>query len=349
MYLRNVPQAGVEPKLLQDKRGIERNAGRKRITSDSHKMMLGPKLGICPPLISYSNSRTCSPSLCKHGGARENRLTLVTRASVEILPGGLDDWLIQGARSDFPFVLAEGNLGVPKKVLYRLYLAAVAMFSKGEAAEATVSPTSVILLANPAHQTALNTRKRFILRGEWSAEHELAFTELLLRGSSECAKQSVVWGHRRWIFLRLYGTTRPPDILQALRGWLGPDEWASLPNIPAIIARRELDLTKRACELYPRNYHGWNHWHYIMNVVYVCLGRDTDGEWKELVDEQLREMMKWVEGHVSDYTSMHHLHGLAERFGLDKVALVKQASELKAYYGTHEAVVRYGRLMGGNR
>ena len=290
------------------------------------------------------------PSLCKHRGALENQLTPVISASVEILPGGLDEWLVQGARSDFPFVLAEGNLGVPKKVLYRLYLAAVVMFSKGpngKHGEATVSPTSVILLANPAHQTALNARKRLILRGKLSAERELVFTELLLRGSSECAKQSIVWGHRRWIFLRLYGTTTPSDQLQALRGWLGPDEWASLPSIPAIIARRELDLTKRACELYPRNYHGWNHWHYIMNVAYVCLGQNTDGEWKELVDEQLREMMKWVEGHVSDYTSMHHLHGLSERFGLDKVALVKQASELKAYYSTHEAVVRYERLVAG--
>ncbi|KAF8721191.1 hypothetical protein AX14_010486 [Amanita brunnescens Koide BX004] len=264
-------------------------------------------------------------------------------ASVEILPGGLNDWLVQGARSDFPFVLTEGNLGVPKKVLYRLYLVAAAMFANGKHGEAT----SVILLANPAHQTALNARKRLILRDEWPADRELAFTELLLRGSSECAKQSLVWDHRRWIFLRLYETTTPSDKLKVLRGWLGPEEWARLPRIPASIARRELDLTKRACELYPRNYHGWNHWRYIMNVAYVFLEQDTGGEWKELVDSQFREMMKWVEGHVSDYTSMHHLHGLAERFELDKAALVKQASSLKDYYSTHEAVVRYERLVGG--
>lgn len=267
-------------------------------------------------------------------------------ASVEILPGSLDDWVAQGARSDFPFVLSEGNLGVPKKVLYKLYLTAVAMLFDGKQSNATVSPTSVILLANPAHQTALNSRKRLILRDQWSADRELAFTELLLRGSSECAKQSIVWDHRRWIFLRLYGTIVPSGELLPLSGWLGPQEWDNLPCIPITIVRRELELTKRACELYTRNYHGWNHWRYIMNMTYVRLKQDTDGGWKELVDEQFREMMKWVEGHVSDYTSMHHLHGFTERFGLDKAALVNQASELKAYYNTHEAVDCYARLVG---
>ncbi|KAF8622762.1 hypothetical protein AX15_006849 [Amanita polypyramis BW_CC] len=268
--------------------------------------------------------------------------------SIEVLPGGLDDWAVQGLRSDFPFVFVEGNLGVPKKVLYGLYLAAVTMFTHtgAEPGEAAVASTSVILLANPAHQTALNMRKRLILRNRLSAGRELAFIELLLRGSTECTKQSIMWDHRRWLLLQLYGAAVPPDGLQALNGWLGPLEWGMLPNVPAETARKELSLTRHACELYPRNYHGWNHWRYIMNVTYACLHRTNGTDWKGLVADEFVEMMKWVEGHVSDYTSMHHLHGLAERFGMDKAALLKQASELKARYGTHEAVDCYGRLVG---
>ena len=274
------------------------------------------------------------------------------RESIEILPGGFEDWSIQGARPDFPFVLVEGNLGVPKKVLYRLYLAAVAKFTRADTKQpdsdirVVVSSTSVIIFANPAHQTALNARKRLILRGVLSAELEIAFIDLLLRGSSECAKQSIIWDHRRWIFQRLYGTTAsaPSWRLQALGGWLGPLEWETIPQIPTNVARKELGLVRHACEIYPRNYHGWNHWRYVMNVTYVHLYEGR--EWEELVDEEFREMLKWVEGHVSDYTSMHHLRDFVERFGLEKTVLIQQFSELRAFYASHEAVEKYGRLLG---
>ncbi|KAK2463146.1 hypothetical protein APHAL10511_004801 [Amanita phalloides] len=264
--------------------------------------------------------------------------------SLEIIPGGLDDWLAQGARPEFPFLLTEGNLGVPRNVLYALYLVAVAMFANRQQHQGVIASTSVILLANPAHQTALNARKRLILRGELLAEQELRFTELLLRGSEECAKQSILWDHRRWIFLRLYGAAVPPEWSGMENGWLGPLEWDNIPRMPVTVARKELNLMKRTCEIYPRNYYGWNHWRYIANVIFV--GHQESGEWKQLMTDVRGELMDWVQGHVSDYTAMHHLHGLCERFGQDKGALMRQARELLTYYGAHEAVRCYGRLVG---
>ncbi|KIL68801.1 hypothetical protein M378DRAFT_1057835 [Amanita muscaria Koide BX008] len=266
--------------------------------------------------------------------------------SVEVLPGSVEEWSAQGARLDYPFILVEGHLGIPKKVLYMLYIAAIAMFHRSESEKHIAASTSVVLLANSAHQTALNTRKRLILRRVLSMEREIAFTRLLLCGSSECAKQSIIWDHRRWIFGHLYGTTARvlSDRLQILQGWLDPLEGEKLPSIPADVARKELSLVRHACGIYPRNYHGWNHWRYIMNVVYVYL--DQGKEWKELADEEFSVMMKWVDSHVSDYTAMHHLVGFVERFGLDRTALINQVSDLKAHYASHEALEKYSRLLG---
>ncbi|KAF8633386.1 hypothetical protein AX17_004557 [Amanita inopinata Kibby_2008] len=239
--------------------------------------------------------------------------------SLEIIPGAFQDWAAQGARDDFPFALVDGHLGVPERVLYRLYMSSVSMFTRANAEPRNtvviVASARVILLANPAHQTALNACKRLVLHGQLSAEAELRFTELLLRGSKECTKQSIVWNHRRWMFLHLYGIIQPAshDDLQELRGWLGPLEWDALPNIPADVVGRELELVRHGCELYPRNYHGWNHWRYMMNVVYVLLRLTKGGEeWQSLVVKEREAMERWVGVHVTDLTSRHHVKAFGE-------------------------------------
>ncbi|PFH52110.1 hypothetical protein AMATHDRAFT_46476 [Amanita thiersii Skay4041] len=276
--------------------------------------------------------------------------------SAEIIPGGSEDWKSEDGSTlspDFPFVLIDGNLGVPKKVLYKLYLVAVTMFTRVNIKQfdLIIASTSIILLANPAHQTALNARKRLILQGNLHPEKELEFTQLLIRASDECAKQSIIWHHRQWVFLQLYGAIQlVSDIcktLQPLNGWFGLLELDTLPDVPAGVVQNELSLIRCACEIYPRNYHGWNHWRFMMNIVYVsqCLGKH--GEWMDVMQREYEEVENWVEGHVSDYTSMHHLYGLVERFGLSKPRVKERALELRARYGAHEAVEKYVRLLGG--
>ena len=52
------------------------------------------------------------------------------RKSVEIIPGDWSDWTSSPTEilpsASFPFLLQEGNLGLPQAVLHRLYLASVA-------------------------------------------------------------------------------------------------------------------------------------------------------------------------------------------------------------------------------
>ena len=83
-----------------------------------------------------------------------------------------------------PFLLVEGNLGVPERLLYKLYLKSIKEFAtlrdflrNPSSVDATVGQrllvcTAVIILANPAHDTALNARKRLILSHHWSLDKE---------------------------------------------------------------------------------------------------------------------------------------------------------------------------------
>ena len=147
---------------------------------------------------------------------------------MEIVPGDGSEWFSGESQSTSaehaPFLFVESNLGVPQKVLYKAYVAAVPWFSKAKRALKVLKPTasgghistssaedlryssSVLLLANPAHQTALNARKSLVQHGLLDAALELRFTAALLHVRT-CAKQSLLWHHRRWLLRRLYPTS----------------------------------------------------------------------------------------------------------------------------------------------
>ena len=211
--------------------------------------------------------------------------------------------------ADFPFVFVEGNLGIPKKVLYALYLTAVTVPRNADPHHAEAS-TCVTLLLNPAHQTALNTRKRLVLAGLLSPEKELEFTGLLLCGPLDCAKQSVLWDHRRWCFKRLYDSLGAVNIqmpLPLLHEWYIPEELKLLPKIPQSVIRDEFRIIAHACETYPRNYHAWNHRHFIVGICYALGGAIDEGSeeyWNILIEEHAN-LRRWIDLHVSDYSSMH--------------------------------------------
>lgn len=127
------------------------------------------------------------------------------KISIELLPGDGSDWLGSAPVPHAPFLFINFNLGVPTKHAYKAYLEAVARF---RAVHRTRSPnldviskmltsTAVLLLANPAHETALNARKQLVTSSLLSAPHEPPFTDALFT-LRERAKQSLLWAHRRW-------------------------------------------------------------------------------------------------------------------------------------------------------
>lgn len=294
---------------------------------------------------------------------------LVYSVSVEVLPGGIEEWISNDSPSrpsaDFPFLLLEGNLGIPKKVLYSLYMAATALYKRSSSSSASLSDvvpdlkasTSVILLVNPAHQTAMNARKRLIEADLLSPVKELEYTEVLVRGSSDCAKQSILWDHRRWIFRRVYLLINPVLCLSNTE-YAGDVAPSAFPRIPPDVIRKELAVARQACERYPRNYHAWTHWRYAMDTVFSALSVPDSNcqDYADIIAEESKYIHHWVEQHISDYSAVHHLAALVRcrenltvppprSFGgPDATSLVDHALSLITSYPSHESLWMYLRV-----
>jgi len=238
-------------------------------------------------------------------------LIILCRVSIEILPGSFEHWAPQ-ATNEFPFVLVDGHLGIPQRLLHRLYMTAVALYKNADQLT-KLTLSSVILLANPAHQTALNARKRLIQSGLLRPEEELNFTALSIRSFDEFAKQSIIWDHRRWLFRRQYeqnGDARQGEYA----GWRTSEEASSFPVIPLPTLEKESQLVRQACELYPRNYHAWAHYHWILDVVKTTAvqnpPRTVSKDHTHFLRKEVLLLRQWIERHVSDYSAVHLLCSL---------------------------------------
>ncbi|KIK42133.1 hypothetical protein CY34DRAFT_12570 [Suillus luteus UH-Slu-Lm8-n1] len=263
------------------------------------------------------STQTCFRSLAS--------LLLKSPSTIEVLPGDASIWIPDVAeRSCSPFLFIENNLGVPEKELRRSYLYAVPIFSAARKASGLhtlenssnhtlssaiqdlIDSSAVLILMNPAYQTALNARKQLIARNLITVEQELKFTAALL-SSRHCCKQSELWYHRRWLLRRIYPTPSFPQ-------WLAEDVIPDSPNfyLPPNDLTVEIHLVTRACELYPRNYFGWNHRTIcIQSALVPGVHFNTSDVFTEIFAKEIASVMQWIESHVSDYSAVHHLKTLA--------------------------------------
>ncbi|KAF9526636.1 hypothetical protein CPB83DRAFT_908259 [Crepidotus variabilis] len=118
--------------------------------------------------------------------------------SLEILPGGLDDWIsadvaptAQKSSRTFPFMLVEGNLGIPKQIIYALYLSAIARPLRfgpkvldTQEVYNVISASAVVLILNSGHQTALHARKRLIQSSQLENAQNNPLSETIAVGAS---------------------------------------------------------------------------------------------------------------------------------------------------------------------
>ncbi|KAF8201014.1 hypothetical protein BJ912DRAFT_947840 [Pholiota molesta] len=224
------------------------------------------------------------------------------RASIEILPGGLKEWedieVPPGRKtlSSLSFCLCGRKLGVPKKILCAVYLAAVNMSWRSSDVRTASAASSVIILLNPAHQTALNARKRLIPCCLWIPE---------------CGKQSMMWDHRRWCFGQIYGIMGSAAHLPYIQHWASSEEMQIFPRMSPAAVQHELGVIRRTCETYPRNYYGWSQWHFMINICYASIHFSEDTATKRgffgIITQSYTGLRNWVNHHVSDYSAMHQL------------------------------------------
>ncbi|EIW80721.1 protein prenylyltransferase [Coniophora puteana RWD-64-598 SS2] len=314
--------------------------------------------------------------------------------SIEILPGDASAWVPPDSEHH-PYLLVEGNLGVPQKELYKVYVQAVSVFARARRSDAVkalysctgagsrstsssaitppsqrdttlaafdaqdpsirtlIAASTILALANPAHQTALSARRRLISSGLIDARSELWFTRAVLLCARHCAKEAGLWFHRRWVLARVHGCDFGEDGARSEK--MGTMEMADV--------KRELEMAGRACEVYPRNYFAWMHRVVCVRLVLSSLRAGSEhaggGRGVEFVQGEMRDVRAWIDVHVGDYSAVHHLVSvlrailLDEGFDAGAVEVGKRELEMavehsgglvRAYPG-HEALWMYVRAV----
>ncbi|KAI0753062.1 hypothetical protein C8Q80DRAFT_1096733 [Daedaleopsis nitida] len=279
--------------------------------------------------------------------------------SIELLPGDSGDWLTAAPAAHAPFLFIDGNLGVPHKVAYKLYLESVQRFQlvrpslrhaaslSANAAAEVLTSSAVLLLVNPAHQTALNTRKQLVHRGHLDPARELRFAAALLT-LRDGAKQSILWHHRRWLLRRIYGAARARFPAPSADG--GTDRLDALA-LDADTFRTEFSVVDGACEVYPRNYHAWAHRSLCADALVSIIGhRGGAGAAPGLADvlgEESTSARVWIERHVSDYSAMQYHCRLRRLVAHRELGgdwgVCGHATELLRAYPAHESLWLYLR------
>ncbi|KIK90761.1 hypothetical protein PAXRUDRAFT_151179 [Paxillus rubicundulus Ve08.2h10] len=292
--------------------------------------------------------------------------------SIEILPGDGALWIHSEDSSDeatfAPFLFLSNNLGIPQKVLHQAYIHAVGVFKEVRklstrpsqeiqgkdnpaAVQILIGSSSVLILANPSHQTALNARKLLVKKKLIDPRTELCFIASLL-SSQHCAKHAELWYHRRWLLSYEAHETWPPARLPAGVGETRRDLlFASQTDL-----QQELGLLSHACEVYPRNYFAWTH---RLSCVRSLLSNHLTNPSKDpnfvvILRREIDGIKRWIEHHVSDYSAVHYILTLSRDVlqckslfleeVIDKEGMLAHAIALVREYPGHEALWLYARI-----
>ncbi|EJD08120.1 protein prenylyltransferase [Fomitiporia mediterranea MF3/22] len=254
--------------------------------------------------------------------------------TIELIPGSGEEWLESYPDNIYtPFLFVEGNIGVPEKVLYKTYVAAVTMLGNPRMylqklrtnedvdRRQALGLTSVILLANPGHQSALNIRKTIIFRPDFSIygmdaiRSELIFTAVLL-SAKECAKVSMLWHHRRILLSHLYPTsTKDQFAIKCDKDNVIPlhtdDHFVANADLSVSALQTEFNVVRHACELYPRNYFAWYHRTLCLRSFLTYNSGSLVNlpmiDLKNVLTSELEDVNLWISRHVSDHSAMDYM------------------------------------------
>ncbi|KAI0332949.1 protein prenylyltransferase [Cubamyces sp. BRFM 1775] len=275
--------------------------------------------------------------------------------AVELLPGDGSEWFTADtppeAAEHAPFLFVDGHLGVPLKVAYKAYLESIPIFKRCRTSllrqrtstshphsleagdlQDLLASSAVLLLANPAHQSALNARCRLVQLGNLEAADELKFVTALLT-LRDGAKQSNLWHHRRWLLRRIHSSSQ---LANDARNHSAGDRGHSQDGEDSLLGisldagafSAEFGIAEQACEIYPRNYYAWTHRYLCTEALVICLGQhsagsqDSKARLADVWQVERRRSREWIERHVSDYSAMQYANRLESlHHGLENTVL----------------------------
>ncbi|KAF4971018.1 hypothetical protein FZEAL_9940 [Fusarium zealandicum] len=235
-------------------------------------------------------------------------------------------------------ILQDGNaIAVPKLRLVQAFLVARKYFiqymgrSGSIPTDDVLKATAVMLLMDPEHLTAANTRKRLIQKASTEQdtkellEREKHLVDSLLTSRlHRHTKSPTLWSHRRWLMdqFRLHQ--------------LDVSAEDDLRRIIAISGER-----------HPRNYYAWCHARYLVNT-FVSTSPDA----QEALLRMITTTQKWCFAHHDDISGWQFLAFLLERRPVDTSSTFCETLKLAGsfkwrnesiwYFLRHLAAVRTG-------
>ena len=215
--------------------------------------------------------------------------------------------------------------------------------------EEALQATSVMLLWDPNHVTAINWRKRCLLalkratedqdsgetapkpEFEYAVQQEVAFLSSLVTSPlAKHTKSSTLWSHRLWL-LRLApgcvlnlpcgddGVCTAKDRSQDLMEQVLEGYWEA-----------ELEIVMTAGERHPRNYYAWQYARDLLRelpVVGGCQGAyGAEDRRRKLASGCLRKVHRWCLQHPRDISGWAFLRILLELTGIDRNAVSEKAT-----------------------
>lgn len=183
----------------------------------------------------------------------------------------------------------EAALGVSKAGLVQAFFVAREILKAGLEAPEQASPdrllaaTSVILLMDPEHLTAANTRKRLTCKavqrefgGGFRLRAEQMFVDSLLTSRlHRHTKSPTLWSHRRWLIGVTRGVKLRVDVLSDMIG-----------------------VVTVAAERHPRNYYAWSHARWLVSLDHVAVAPR---------DELMAAIKEWCLRHRDDISGWSFL------------------------------------------
>ncbi|KAF4971728.1 hypothetical protein FSARC_1527 [Fusarium sarcochroum] len=224
-------------------------------------------------------------------------------------------------------VLRDDNaVAIPKLRLVQAFMVARKLFLSYIGDDQSVSTdeitrsTAVILLMDPEHLTAANTRKRLItaksedkgLTGILKLEKQLV-DSLLTSRLHRHTKSPTLWNHRRWLMgqFRLHG-------------------------VEASIEDDLMKVIMVSGERHPRNYYAWCHARYLTNTFVIPA---TNAE--EVLSRMITAAQKWCFAHHNDISGWQFLIFLLDKHPTETSPVFRETLKLAGSFKWRNESVWY--------
>ncbi|KAF3925272.1 hypothetical protein ABW20_dc0106381 [Dactylellina cionopaga] len=245
------------------------------------------------------------------------------------------------------------SLGIPKSSLWKafqharpLFFTTLSSISSPKSPQPSMqtyqillTTTTILLLHDCEHLTAINTRKRILLslfpagapfplgpldRGQEfaiSPQAEFVFlTSLLTSPLHRHTKSPHLWAHRRWL-LNTYPTLKyaPPPSSSSSSGSSSSRPSTSSSSASKLLrkwSRSEITTVLRAAESHPKNYYAWTYARWLVTSNHVSFNHE--------------ELVSWCVKHTSDVSGWGFLAWLwiTERDNMVLAAQQQQQQQL---------------------